>query len=62
MSHHSAVEHILKRVSTWAALSDTTAFMRQNEIRAGIEECDRELTTCSDKFTVRPPLRDSDSL
>lgn len=53
MSHHSAVEYILKRVSTWAGLSDTAAFIRQNEIRAGIDECHRELTTCSDKFTVR---------
>jgi hypothetical protein len=55
MSHHSAVERILKRVSGWAALGDTAAFMRQAEIRAGIEECHRELTTCSDKFTVRHP-------
>jgi hypothetical protein len=52
---NSAVERILKRVSGWAALSDALAFMKQNEIQAGIEECHRELTTCSEKFTVRHP-------
>jgi hypothetical protein len=50
-----AVEKILVRVSGWARLSDTTTFLKQNEILNGIEECDRELTVCTDGFTVSQP-------
>jgi hypothetical protein len=55
MGHYRVVERILKRVSGWARLSDTAAFLKQNEIRTGIEECHRELTVCSDTFMVRQP-------
>jgi hypothetical protein len=55
MSHYRDIERILKRVSGWALLKDTAAFVKQTEIQAGIEECHRELTMCSEKFTVRQP-------
>lgn len=51
----SAIEDILERVLGWSRLDKTTAFVRQNEIRDGIEECRRELTTCTDRFSVREP-------
>jgi hypothetical protein len=47
-----AVERILVRVLGWAGLSDAAAFMKQNEIQNGIEECHRELATCTDRFMV----------
>jgi hypothetical protein len=47
-----AVERILGRVLGWAGLSDNAAFLKQNEIEKGIEECHRELATCTDRFMV----------
>ncbi|KAI0262879.1 hypothetical protein BC834DRAFT_364932 [Gloeopeniophorella convolvens] len=44
------IRGILDRVSTWARYSDTTTFFRQNEIKMGILECYRELSSCSDRF------------
>jgi len=50
------IEGILVRVSGWARLSNTTAFLRQNEIQIGIEECYREVSMSTDRFMVRPAL------
>jgi hypothetical protein len=41
-----AIEGTLVRVSGWAKLGDGAAFLKQNEIQNGIEECHRELSTC----------------
>jgi len=51
-----AIEVILVRVSGWARLSDTAAFLKQNEIQIGIEECHREVTMCTERFMVHPAL------
>lgn len=53
MKPHRAIEHILRRVSGWAKLGARAAFVKQNEIQSGIEECHRQLTACTDRFTVR---------
>jgi len=55
MSPRRAIERILERVSGWAKLSNTTALLKQNAIHLGIEECYRDLTTCTSKFMVRLP-------
>ncbi|KAI0003230.1 hypothetical protein BJV74DRAFT_881692 [Russula compacta] len=47
-----AIEHILRRVSGWAKLGARAAFVKQNEIQSGIEECHRQLTACTDRFTI----------
>ena len=49
------IEHILGRILRWERLSDRAAFLRQNQIQIGIEQCYRELTACSVKFMVRRP-------
>jgi hypothetical protein len=43
------------RISGWAKLSDRAAFLRQNQIHIGIEQCYRDLTACTARFTVRRP-------
>ena len=43
------------RISGWAKLSDGAAFLRQNQIQIGIEQCHRDLAGCTDRFTVRRP-------
>jgi hypothetical protein len=48
-----ALEGILVRISGWARLSNRAAFLRQNEIQIGIEQCYRDFTACTDRFTVR---------
>jgi hypothetical protein len=50
-----AIEGILGRISGWARLSEKAAFLRQNQIQIGIEQCYRDLTACTDRFTVRWP-------
>ena len=50
-----SIEGILVRISGWARLSDKAAFLRQNQIQIGIEQCYRDLTACTDKFIVRHP-------
>ncbi|KAI0255388.1 ras guanine nucleotide exchange factor domain-containing protein [Lactifluus subvellereus] len=47
-----AIERILNQVLEWTRYSDRVAFIRRNEIQLGIDECYRELTACSDRFTV----------
>ena len=49
------VERILVRVSGWAGLGNTAAFLKQRDIRNGIEECRRELAACADRFMVSRP-------
>ena len=53
MHYHRSIERISRRVSEWASYIDKLAFFRQHEIQIGIDERYRELTTCSDRFTVR---------
>jgi hypothetical protein len=53
MHYHRSIERISRRVSEWASYDGKLAFFKQHEIQIGIEECYRELTTCSDRFTVR---------
>lgn len=48
-----AVGKIRAQVSGWARLSNMAAFMKQNEIENGIEECRRELEACTNRFMVR---------
>ena len=48
-----AVEKIRAQVSGWARLGNMAAFMKQNEIENGIEECRRELAACTNRFMVR---------
>ena len=55
MGPRRAIERILERVSGWAKLSNTTAYLKQNVILDGIEECYRDLTTCTTKFMVCLP-------
>ncbi|KAH9967848.1 hypothetical protein BC827DRAFT_1263627 [Russula dissimulans] len=52
MSPRRAIERILERVSGWAKLSNTASMLKQNAIHHGIEECYRDLTTCTAKFMV----------
>ncbi|KAH9977164.1 kinase-like domain-containing protein [Lactifluus volemus] len=47
-----SIERISRRVSEWASYDGKLAFLRQNEIQIGIDECYRELATCSDRFTM----------
>jgi hypothetical protein len=47
-----SIERILKRISAWATYNNGVAFVRQEEIQVGIDECYHELATCSDRFTV----------
>jgi len=49
------IEDILARISGWAKLSDGAAFLKQNQILVGIEQCYRDLTACTGRFTVRRP-------
>ncbi|KAI9508854.1 ras guanine nucleotide exchange factor domain-containing protein [Russula earlei] len=51
-SPRRTIERIHERVLGWARLSDAAAFLKQNVIHVGIEDCHRELTACTDKFTV----------
>ena len=48
------IERILDRVLVWAEYSENRAIFKQNEIGIGIEECFRELSAFSNRFTVRP--------
>jgi hypothetical protein len=48
------MERILCRILVWAGYSDRTAFVKQNVIQVGIDECYRELSTCLNRFVVRP--------
>ena len=50
-----AIERILVRVQGWAKLGIAAAFMRQNEILNGIDECHRDLAACTDRFMVSRP-------
>ena len=50
-----AVERILGRISGWESLSTRAAFLRQNHIQIGIEQCYRDLTACTVRFMVRRP-------
>jgi hypothetical protein len=50
-----SIEGILVRISGWARLSDRAAFLRQNQIQIGIEQCYSDLTACKDNFMVRQP-------
>ena len=50
-----AVERVLVRVSDWARLTNVTAFLKQNEIQNGIEDCHRELAACTNRFMVSWP-------
>lgn len=50
-----AVESVLVRVSGWARLNKMAAFLRQNEIQNGIEDCHRELEACYNRFMVSWP-------
>ena len=52
---HRAMERILDRISSWERLSSRAAFLRQNHIQIGIEQCYRELSACSVKFMVCRP-------
>ncbi|KAI9457793.1 hypothetical protein BJY52DRAFT_1223704 [Lactarius psammicola] len=45
-----AIERILNRVLVWVGHSDATAFVKQNEVQLGIDECYRELSACSNRF------------
>lgn len=49
------VESVLVRVSGWARLNNAAAFLKQNEIQNGIEDCHRELAACTDRFKVSWP-------
>lgn len=46
------IERILGRVSGWARLSEAAAFLKQNDVQNGIEDCHRELAACTDRFMV----------
>ena len=50
-----SIERILDRISGWKRLSNRAAFLRQNHIQIGIEQCFRELTACTVRFMVRRP-------
>ncbi|KAI9433952.1 kinase-like domain-containing protein [Lactarius indigo] len=54
-----AIERILNRVVVWAGYGDTTAFVKQNEIQLGIDECYRELSACSTRFEIALSLVDT---
>ncbi|KAI0303378.1 hypothetical protein B0F90DRAFT_1816199 [Multifurca ochricompacta] len=54
-----AIERILNRVLVWAGYGDAASFFRQNEIQKGIHECYRELTACSERFTIALSMVDS---
>ncbi|KAF8496699.1 hypothetical protein F5888DRAFT_1832576 [Russula emetica] len=47
-----AVEGILLRISGWERLGNWAAFLRQNQIQIGIEQCYQDLTACTDRFMV----------
>lgn len=50
-----AVESVLVRVANWEKLSSAAAFLKQNEIQNGIEDCHRELAVCTERFMVSWP-------
>ncbi|KAH9029102.1 hypothetical protein EDB85DRAFT_1555024 [Lactarius pseudohatsudake] len=54
-----AIERILNRVVVWAGYSDAIAFVKQNEIQLGIDECYRELSACSNRFEIALSLADN---
>ncbi|KAH9057642.1 kinase-like domain-containing protein [Lactarius vividus] len=54
-----AIERILNRVVVWAGYGDATAFVKQNEIQLGIDECYRELSACSNRFEIALSLVDN---
>ncbi|KAH9001757.1 hypothetical protein EDB92DRAFT_1812453 [Lactarius akahatsu] len=54
-----AIERILNRVVVWAGYGDKAAFVKQNEIQFGIDECYRELSACSKRFEIALSLVDN---
>jgi hypothetical protein len=50
-----AIEDVSVRVSGWAKLGKTAAFLKQKDIRNGIEECDCKLAACTNNFMVSQP-------
>ncbi|KAH8980822.1 hypothetical protein EDB86DRAFT_3087571 [Lactarius hatsudake] len=54
-----AIERILNRVVVWARYGDATAFVKQNEIQLGIDECYRELSASSRRFEIALSLADN---
>ena len=49
----SVLTRILKRVAKWAEFGKMKSFVKQTEIKMELEECYRDLQTCSMRFNVR---------
>ena len=49
----SVLTHILNRVRKWEELGKMKSFVKQTEIRLGLDESYQELRTCSMRFNVR---------
>lgn len=54
------MRHILNRVLVWAGYSNSVAFLKRNDIRVGIDECESELSSLSTRFTMTLSLVNSD--
>ena len=50
----SVLTRILNRVRKWEDLGKMRSFVKQTEIKLGLDESYRELRTCSMRFNVRP--------
>ena len=51
--HSSVLTRILNRVRKWEEMGKMRSFVKQTEIRLGLDESYRELRTCSMRFNVR---------
>jgi hypothetical protein len=49
----SVLTHILNRVHKWEDLGKMRTFVKQTEIKQGLDESYRELKACSMRFNVR---------
>ena len=51
--YSSVLTRILNRVRKWEEMGKMRSFVKQTEIRLGLDESYRELRTCSMRFNVR---------
>ena len=57
MRSASVLTHILNRVHRWGDLGKMKSFVKQTEIKIGLDESYRELRACSMRFNVRAFLQ-----